>query len=413
MLDYKALKQDFPLLSSLDIVYLDNAATTHKPRRVIDAVKRFYEEINANIARGLYELSVKATKLYEEAHELVATLIGARSWTEVVFTRSSTDSANIVAWTMVVNGIVRENDNIVVSIGEHHSNMLPWKMVSELTGAELRFVPVDERGFVDMNRLEELVDDRTKVVAVNIVSNVTGRVNDVRRIARLAHRYGAYVVVDGAQAVPHMKVDVGSLEVDFLFFSGHKMMGPTGTGVLWMREDLARELAPPIRGGGAIRSVRVEGSSLKVDYADPPWKWEPGTPHIAGAVGLSEAVRYLLEIGLDRIAKHEEELTRYLLSRLQELGEVVEGVVGGWDTERRLGIVAFTVKGMAPHAVALALGLRNIAVRAGFHCAEPLHRFLGFNEGSVRASFYLYNGLEDVDSLIEALSGLVKRRGES
>ncbi len=401
LLDYSSLKEDFPLLKKTGIVYLDNAATTQKPRQVIDTINRFYTELNANIARGLYELSLKATKLYEEAHEKIAKFIGSEP-EEVIFTKNTTDSINIVAWLFIVNKLVSKENNIVVTISEHHSNLLPWKIVADVVGCELRIAPVDENGFVDIRVMGELIDEATAVVAMGLASNVTGRIQDVRKVAKIVHQHGGYIVVDGAQAVPHIPINVKDLGIDFLAFSGHKMLGPTGIGVLWAKSEITEGLKYPIQGGGAIKSVKVEGGKIVVNYADMPWRGEPGTPHIAGAIGLAEAVNYLSKIGLENIKRHEETLTRYMLRRLAEIA-TLEGVVGGLSAKNRLGIVSFTVKKYTPYALATKLGLEGIAVRAGFHCAEPLHRYLGFNEGSVRVSFYLYNGPEDVDRLIQAL----------
>ncbi len=401
LLNYNELKEDFPLLKKTGIVYLDNAATTQKPRQVINAINRFYIELNANIARGLYELSLKATKLYEEAHEKVAKFIGSEPG-EVVFTKNTTDSINIVAWMFIANKLVSRENSIVVTISEHHSNLLPWKTIADIVGCKLRIAPVDKNGFIDIEIMKELIDETTVVAAVGLASNVTGRIQNVREVAKVVHQYGGYIVVDGAQAVPHIPINVKELDIDFLAFSGHKMLGPTGIGVLWAKQDIVENLKYPVQGGGAIKSVRVEEGNIIVDYADMPWRGEPGTPHIAGAIGLAEAIEYLNKIGLENIKKHEETLTRYILKRLSEINSL-EGVVGGFSAENRLGIVSFTTKKYTPYALATKLGLEGIAVRAGFHCAEPLHRYLGFNEGSVRVSFYLYNGPEDVDKLIQAI----------
>ncbi|AEM38581.1 cysteine desulfurase, SufS subfamily [Pyrolobus fumarii 1A] len=408
LLDYESIREDFPILSKKRIVYLDNAATTQKPRQVIEAVRRFYEESNANILRGIYELSMKATMLYEEAHIVVAKFIGARDWREVVFTKNSTDSINMIAYALI--GRIKSGDNIVVTEMEHHSNFLPWVRLARLTGAELRVAPIDEHGRLDMEKLESLIDEKTRVVAIVHASNVLGVVNDVRRVARIAHQYDALVVVDAAQSVPHMPVNVRELEADFLVFSGHKMLGPTGIGVLWGRLDILEELEPPVYGGGAVKSVRVESGEVKVEYAELPWKWEPGTPNIAGAVGLAEAVRYLQGIGLEKIEAHERTLTRMLIKML---GELDVRMVGDIPAEERVGIVSFTLDGFKPLFVALRLGRMKIAVRAGFHCAEPLHRKLGFNEGSVRASMYLYNGPDDIEKLVDALRGILRGEGGS
>ena len=399
LLDYEAIRRDFPIFEAHpDLVYLDNAATTQRPRAVIEAVSRFYSESNANILRGAYKLGVVATSLYTEAHAEIARFIGARDWREIVFVRNATEAINLVAEALRPR--LGPGKNIVITEMEHHSNMLPWVRVAEETGAELRIAPVAPNGALDYEKLEALIDDDTVIVAVVHVSNVLGVVNDVRRVARAAHRHGALVLVDGAQSVPHIPVDVKQLEADFLAFSGHKMLGPTGIGVLWARLDILEELDPPLRGGGAVKSVRIEGGRVAVEYADLPWRWEPGTPNIAGAVGLAEAARYLRRIGLEKIEAHEKRLVAELIERLRELDA---RILGDIPPEHRVGIVAFTLPGIDPNILGMKLGRRNIAVRAGFHCAEPLHRKLGFNKGTVRASTYLYNGPDDIEKLIQAL----------
>ncbi|ALL00817.1 SufS subfamily cysteine desulfurase [Pyrodictium delaneyi] len=407
LLDYESIRTDFPIFQEKPgLVYLDNAATTQKPHRVIEAVDRFYWHSNANVARGLYELAVEATRLYEEAHETIARFIGARSPGEIIFTRNASDSANMAAYMLLLNNVIRRGSKIVATVMEHHSNLLPWRTVARLAGARLELAPVrQENGRLDLDVLLSMIDDQTTVVTLTHASNVLGYVNPVREIAREAHRHGALVVVDAAQSTPHMRIDVYSLEADMLFFSGHKMLGPTGIGVLWIRSDHLEEMEPAFQGGGIVKSVRLEDGELKVDFAESPWKFEPGTPHIAGAVGLAEAAKYLAEIGMDKVEAHEKTLLEYALKRLRE----VPGFQPvSWETQDRLGIVAFNIEGQAPHAVALALGMEGVAVRAGFHCAEPLHRSLGLERGTVRASFYIYNGPEDIDRLAKVLEKLTK-----
>ncbi len=409
LLDYESIRRDFPIFEAHpDLVYLDNAATTHKPRAVIEAVSRFYSESNANILRGAYKLGVRATSLYTEAHAEIARFIGARDWREIVFVRNATEAINLVAEALRPR--LGPGKNIVITEMEHHSNMLPWVRVAEETGAELRIAPVTPSGALDYERLESLIDDNTVVVAVVHVSNVLGVVNDVRRIARAAHRHGALVLVDGAQSVPHIPIDVRQLEADFLAFSGHKMLGPTGIGVLWARLDILEELEPPIRGGGAVKSVRIEEGRVIVEYADLPWRWEPGTPNIAGAVGLAEAARYLRRIGLEKIEAHERLLVAELMKRLRELDA---RILGDIPPEHRVGIVAFTLPGIDPNILGVKLGRRDIAVRAGFHCAEPLHRKLGFDRGTVRASTYLYNGPDDIEKLTQALEEIRREAAQA
>ncbi len=409
LLDYESIKKDFPLLVKTGIVYLDNAATSQKPVQVINAVKRFYEEYNANIHRGVYDLSMKASEEYEQAHDLVAEFINASGREEIVFVKNTTEALNMLA-AALSHKLLEEGSNIVVTVMEHHSNMLPWLGIKRLKDVEIRFVKITREGLLDYDDLESKVDEKTRVVAVTHLSNVLGVINDVRRIARIAHSVDAVVVVDGAQSVPHIPVDVRGLEIDFLAFSGHKMLGPTGIGVLWGRRELLEELYPPITGGGMVKSVEASlGNGIlgvDIELAGLPWRFEAGTPNIAGGIGLAEAVRYLTRIGMEDVERHEKTLTRYLLKRLdEELRDKVE-LVGPWNPETRSGIISFNIRGYNPHVVAAKLSLDDIAVRSGFHCAQPLHVVLGFSGGSVRASFYLYNGPGDVDRLVDGLMNL-------
>ncbi len=402
------VRKDFPVFERVidgkRIVYLDNAATSQKPKQVIEAIREFYEKYNANVHRGLHTLSQEASEAYEKAHEVVAHFINAYSWEEVVFTYNSTDSLNKIAFQWGLKNL-REGDEIILTVMEHHSNMLPWRAVAKLKGAKIKYVDITDDGLLRYDQLEEMVTERTRVIAVTLMSNVLGTINDVRRIARLAHSVDAIIVVDGAQGVPHLPVDVRSLEIDFLAFSGHKMLGPTGIGVLWGRKDRLEEMDPVISGGGAIKDVTLEG----VEWQDLPWRFEPGTPNIAGGIGLATAVEYLIRIGMENIRRHEEELTAYTLKRFfEELGDDIE-YYGPRDAKLKVGVIAFNVKGLNHHIVGKSLDMFGIAVRTGMHCAHPLHYRLGI-KGTVRASYYLYNVREDVDALIEALKTIVKLR---
>jgi cysteine desulfurase/selenocysteine lyase len=398
MLDPYEIRKDFPILSA-GVVYLDNAATSQKPRQVIEAVARFYESMNANIHRGIHRLSREATEAYEGAHEVVARFINARSWREVVFVRNATEAINLVAYSWGLSNL-REGDEVVITVMEHHSNMVPWLAVSRMKGARVKVVGLKGDYTLDYEELERALSGRTRIVAVTQASNVLGTIVDVRRVAKLAHEVDALCLVDGAQSVPHMPVDVRALECDFLAFSGHKMLGPTGIGVLWGREELLEGMEPFLYGGDMIREVRYRGGEIEASWNELPWKFEAGTPNIAGGVGLAEAVKYLQRVGMEEVRRHEEELAKYALKRLSE----VEGVeLYGPKPELRCGIVPFNVKGLDPHTVAALLDQRGIAVRSGFHCAQPLHEYLGLTEGTVRASFYLYNVKEEVDALAEAL----------
>ena len=408
LLNYESIKEDFPLLKKVNVVYLDNAATSQKPKQVIESIKRFYEESNANIHRGLYDLSTKATELYEQAHEEVAKFIDAYSWEEVIFTRNTTEALNIIALALA-QSIIRPGTEIIVTIMEHHSNLLPWFNVAKFCGAKVKIISITNDGLLNVKELEESISEKTRVIAITHVSNVLGVINDLRSIAKLAHSVDALVVVDGAQSVPHIPVSIRNLGIDFLAFSGHKMLAPTGIGVLWGRKDLLEDLPPVLRGGDMIKSVRLNRiyGDIDVVYNDLPWKFEAGTPNIAGGIGLMEAIKYLKRIGMENVERHEKTLTKYALERLiEELNEHIN-IIGPTDYRKRSGIISFNIKGYNPFSVAVKLSLDNIAVRAGFHCAQPLHQFLGYNEGSVRASFYIYNGPEDIDKLIESLKELV------
>ena len=406
MFDPYVVRNDFPTLSikvhDKPLVYLDNAATSHRPKQVIEAVKKFYEEYNANVERGLHYLSQKASEMYEEAHEVVAKFIGARSWEEIVFTYNSTYALNMLALMMGFN-IIKEGDEILITLMEHHSNMLPWRLIAGKVGAKVKYVMIRNDYTLDYEDLENKISEKTKIVAITQMSNVLGTINDIRHVARLAHKIGAIVIADGAQSVPHMPVNVRELDVDFLVFSSHKMLGPTGLGVLYGRRELLEELNPVITGGGTIKDVTLE----KIIWAKLPERFEAGTPHIAGAIGLAEAIKYLEKIGMENIREHEKQLTEYALKRLsEELGDFVKHY-GPIDLNVKGGIIAFNVKNYDHHAVAAFLDAEGIAVRSGMHCAHPLHHHLGL-KGTVRASFYLYNTREDADALIDALKKLRK-----
>jgi len=395
----RTVREDFPILRrrvhGKPLVYLDSAATSQKPRQVIEALVRYYEEYNANVHRGIYAIAEEATARYEEARGKVAAFIGARRPEEVIFTRSTTEALNLVAYAWGLHHL-REGDEILLTEMEHHSNLVPWQIIAAMRGATLRFLPFDEEGFLVLDDLERVLTERTKVVAISHQSNVLGTINPVAEIAERAHAVGAIVVVDGAQSVPHMPVDVKELGCDFLAFSGHKMCGPTGIGALYGRYELL-EAMPPFHGGGEmIQLVHLHTST----YKDPPWKFEAGTPNIADAIAWGVAVDYLSGIGMEAIRVHEKELVRYALNRLQEMGEVK--VYGPRDVERRGSAIAFNVADVHPHDVAQVLDQEGICIRAGHHCTQPLHRRLGV-AATARASFYLYNTEEDIDKLVAGL----------
>lgn len=404
MFDPYEVRKDFPIFDvkiyGKPLIYLDNAATAQRPVQVIEAVNNFYRKFNANVERGLHYLSQEASEMYENAHEHVAKFIGAKSGEEIVFTYNTTYAINIVALTWGLRNL-KPNDEVVLTIMEHHSNMLPWRNVAKLTGAKIKYVKIKEDFTLDYDDLESKITEKTKVVALAQMSNVLGTINDVKKAAKLAHSVGAIVLVDGAQSVPHMPVNVKELDVDFLTFSSHKMMGPTGLGVLYSRRDILETLEPMIAGGGTIEDVTLE----EVKWAKLPEKLEAGTPHITGAIGLVEAVNYLLKLGMENIRVHERELTRYALKLIEEeLGDFVTHY-GPNNVDVKGGIISFNVKGVHHHNVAAYLDTEGIAVRSGMHCAHPLHHYLKLG-GTVRASFYIYNTKEDVEALVNALKKL-------
>ena len=398
-LDAATLRGRFPLLAresgDRPLAYLDNAATTQKPDVVIDAIATFYREDNANVHRGLYELARRATERYESARETVARFMNAPSASEVVWVRGTTEGINLVA-TAWGNENVGAGDEILITVLEHHSNFVPWQLLAARTGAKLRHVDIDDEGRLRMDHLRSLLSERTKVVAVGHVSNALGTIHPVREICELAHDAGAIVVIDGAQAAPHLPIDVQALGGDFYAISGHKMLGPMGIGALWGRSELL-DAMPPYHGGGEmIDIVELDRST----WAKLPHKFEAGTPNAGGAVGMAAAVDFLSAIGHDALWAHERELIRYGLARLGE----VEGLrlFGPTTEDARISVFSFAFDGIHPHDVATALDAENIAVRAGHHCAQPLMRRLGV-PATTRASLYLYNTTEEIDRLAEGL----------
>ena len=413
-MDCKRLKEDFPELSRRNVVFLDNAASSLKPTTVIEAMREFSYNSYANVHRGSYEISLEASRAYEEAHEIVADFIGAGSWEEVVFTKNSTEAMQLIALTLAYNRVIGPGEEVIVTEADHHSTQLPWARISKFVGAEFKLLPVDVEGVPKWDMLEEMISEKTKVVAFAHVSNVTGYVSDVRRIARVVHENGGLVIVDGAQSVPHIPVNVREMDADFMVFSGHKMLGPTGIGVMWGRLEHLRRLEPPMAGGGTVKRVRRAGVSVEAEWDDPPWRFEAGTPPIIEAVGLAEAVRYLSKVGMENVESHERALTDVILKGLSEYGDKLS-IAGPRESKRRQGIVSFTVEGSNPDMVGLWLDSRGIAVRAGLHCAHTLHDALGMPEGTVRASVYLYNCEEDVRLLLEAVGEYIEvssRRGK-
>jgi cysteine desulfurase/selenocysteine lyase len=397
-LDVDRIREDFPILRRTShgkpLVYLDSAATSQKPRQVIDAVRDFYEQHNANIHRGVYELAEEATAMYEDARAKLAGFIGAPDPSCVVFNRGTTESINLVAhgWG---RKFLRPGDEVLLTEIEHHSNIVPWQFAAQATGASLKYIPLAEDGTLDLSRLEELLTDRTKVVAVSGNSNVLGTIPPIRLLADAAHAVGAVLLVDGAQLVPHAPVDVVDLGVDFLTISGHKMLGPTASGGLYGRRELLDEMDPFFGGGEMIMEVFPDHSTFK----EPPWKFEAGTMNIAQEVGLAAAIDYLEAVGMEAIHEHEKELTAYAIKRLADAGAKLFGPT---EVESRGGAVSFWYEDIHPHDLAQVLDQEGVCIRAGHHCAQPLMRLLGV-PATARASFYLYNRPDEVDALVGAL----------
>ncbi|HHO58211.1 MAG TPA: cysteine desulfurase [Oceanithermus profundus] len=394
MFDPEAVKRDFPVFANNPgLVFLDSAASSQKPRAVIDAIAHYYKHDHANVHRGAYGLSMRATEAYETARRQMARFLSAEA-DEIVFVRNATEALNLVAYAWGP-GHLREGDEILVTEMEHHANLVPWQLVAARTGARLKAVPLMDEGRLDLDAFESLLSERTRVFAVTQMSNVLGTLNPVAELAAAARERGALVVVDGAQAAPHLPVRVRELNADFYVLSGHKMLGPTGAGVLWGRREVLRDLPPFLGGGSMIEEVTIERSS----YAPPPQRFEAGTPAIAEAVGLGAAAGYLMELGMEQVWAHDRALLEYALERLREVPDLH---LYGPEGPDRGGVVAFNLGALHPHDLATALDERGVAVRTGHHCAQPLHRRLGV-AATARASFYVYNTRDDVDRLLEAL----------
>lgn len=396
-------RDDFPLLNSLDIAYLDNAATAQRPQCVLDAVTEFYKSKNANPLRGLYPLSVSATESYESARDTVRDFLNAKSSSEIIFTRNTTEGLNLVAYSYGLSN-VKAGDEVLVSIMEHHSNLLPWQMVCRRTGAALKFMECEPDGTLDLNKVASLITPKTKIVACTHVSNVLGRVNPIREIAELAHRVGAVMVVDAAQSTPHLPVDVQALGADFLSFSGHKVYGPMGIGVLYGREELLDAMPPFLTGGEMIESVTREGAV----FAELPHKFEAGTVNAADAVGLQAAIEYVKSVGFEQMHRQEVALTRRAMDGIRGIPSV--HVLGSENPEEHCGIITFTVDGVHPHDISEILASDGVAIRAGHHCAQPLLAYLK-HPSTARASLAFYNTEAEIDRLLDSLSTLRERMG--
>lgn len=395
----ETIRQDFPILKEIvnehPVVYLDSAATSQKPQVVIDAISRYYETSNSNVHRGVHTLGNLATEAYEGARETVRRFLNANSTKEVIFTRGTTASLNLVAQSYGYAN-VEEGDEIVITYMEHHSNIIPWQQLARAKKATLTYIDLTPEGTIDLEEVKRVITPKTKIVAMTMASNVLGTINPIEEVTNIAHANGAVMVVDAAQGAPHMKMDVQSLDCDFLAFSGHKMAGPTGIGVLYGKQSLLEEMEPVEFGGEMIDFVGLYEST----WADLPAKFEGGTPIIAGAVGLGAAIDYLENIGFDAIAQHERELVQYALDEMQKI-EGLE-IYGPKKADQRAGLVTFNLKEVHPHDLATVLDMSGIAIRAGHHCAQPLMKWLDVS-ATARASFYIYNTKEDVDRLVEGL----------
>ncbi|EGQ1788041.1 cysteine desulfurase [Staphylococcus pseudintermedius] len=397
-LNVEAIIKDFPILeqqvNGKRLAYLDSTATSQKPKQVIDALSDYYGRYNSNVHRGVHTLGSLATDGYEGARETVRRFIHAKYFEEIIFTRGTTAAINMIAHSYG-DANVGEGDEIVVTQMEHHANLVPWQQLAKRQGATLKFIPMAEDGTITLEAVRETVSERTKIVAIAHVSNVLGTINDIKAIAEIAHEHGAIISVDGAQSVPHMKVDVQDLNVDFYSFSGHKMLGPTGIGVLYGKREHLNQMEPTEFGGDMIDFVDLYDST----WTDLPTKFEAGTPLIAQAIGLQAAIEYIESIGFDAIHEHEQALTTYAYEQMSQ----IEGIdIYGPSKDKRAGIITFNLKDVHPHDVATALDTEGVAVRAGHHCAQPLMKWLNVSS-TARASFYIYNTKEDIDQLVEGL----------
>jgi cysteine desulfurase/selenocysteine lyase len=406
-MDIEKIRHDFPILSikvdGKNLVYFDNGATTQKPVQVMEAVKNYNENLNGNPHRGAHYLGVTSTEAFEGAREKVRKFINAEKACEIVFTRNATESLNLIAYSYGMN-FIKEGDEIVIAISEHHSNVLPWQMVARAKGAILKYMYIDSNGRITESEYKTKITEKTKIVAVAHMSNVLGTKYPVKDIVEYAHEKGAIAVVDGAQSVPHMRVDVRDIDADFFVFSGHKMLSSMGIGVLYAKEKFLLEMPPFLRGGEMIEYVTEQDAT----FAELPFKFEAGTQNVEGAVSLGAAIDYIDSIGIDNIEEHEKKLTGYALERLSNIDYI--SVYGPKDVSDRGGIISFNIKDVHPHDVATVLNSYGVAVRSGHHCAQPLMKYLGI-QASSRASFYLYNTIDEIDIFIDAVKNVRKWLG--
>jgi len=393
----ETIKKDFPIFNNSDLVYLDNAATTHKPQSVLDAVDRLYTEANANVHRALYSLGSESTERFENSRTKVADFINSNSAKEIIFTSGTTEAINLLARSL--GDTLKPGDEILISEMEHHSNIVPWQLAAQRTGATLNYIPITETGELDLSKPDHYFKPNTKIVSITHISNVLGTINPVKKLAEMAHEMSALLIVDGAQGVPHLQLNVQDLGCDFYAFSGHKMLGPTGIGILWGKTELLDKMDPFMGGGEMIETVSMESST----WNEIPYKFEAGTPNFAQAVGLGAAVDYLKTIGMSTIAEHENTLTTYALNKINQ----IEGIRIHGSADERAGVISFNVDGIHPHDLAQFLNEDNIAIRVGHHCAQPLLSTLG-ETATARLSFYIYNDESDVDKFYNSLTNIRK-----
>ena len=401
-MDIQAIRQDFPILkrqiNGNPLIYFDNAATTQKPQQVIDVISDFYKNHNGNVHRAVHTLSLEASDLYEKSRQKIAGFINAKDKSQTVFVRGTTEAINLVAYSWGLNNL-GIGDEVLVSLMEHHSNIVPWEITSKIKGFTIKYANVNPDGTLDYEDFESKFTKNTKIACLSQVSNVTGIINDVKRITKAAHDNGSLMLVDGAQSVPHMPVDVQDIGMDFLAFSGHKMLGPTGIGILYGKKEILEKMQPFQGGGEMIKEVNFRGKGCDISWNELPWKFEAGTPHISGALGLAEAVRYLEALGMDNVLSHEKDLTKYVVEHMSRCNV---NVYEPNETIEKCGIIPFNVKGMSSHEAAALFDEFGIMMRSGYHCAQPLHQIFKL-ESSVRASFYVYNTREEIDRFIEVL----------
>ena len=394
------IKKDFPLLENRDIAYLDSGATTQKPKEVIEAIKKYYENSNANPHRGAYSLSIEATEQYENTRTKIAEFINAKHREEIIFSKNATESLNLIAYSYGMDNL-KKDDEVVISIMEHHSNLVPWQKVTKATGSKLNYMYINENYEISDEEIESKITDKTKIVGITHVSNVLGTINNVKEIIKYAHKKGAIVIVDASQSIPHIKIDVQDLDADFLVFSGHKMLAPLGIGVLYGKREILNNMTPFLMGGDMIEYVYEQETT----FAPLPNKFEAGTQNVEGVIGLGAAIDYIQKIGYDKIQEKENEIISYARQELAKLDYLTLYLTP--NAQNHSSVISFNIKGVHPHDVASILDSENVCVRSGNHCAQPLMRFLGI-DSTCRASFYFYNTKEDVDRLVSALNKAYK-----